>query len=252
MAVNPVSGKVYVVEHRGAQRGALRRAGTSSRGHTRARAHSPRAGSPCSSARARSRRATSTSTSTTAPAARPSRTPRTRRASRCRPAWPSPRRQDALRRRARLEQGRRLSTPRRSRTTPSCPSAARPDRASPAAARPGSCSTSGASRLYVLDALRQLASPSSTRGSGAEVRARRHVQPRAGRACVNGRRFLYDASLSVEPRRLGLRELPRLRRLRQPGLGSRQSGRARSSTNPGPVHRAARPFPIGAIRTSTR
>ena len=52
---------------------------------------------------------------------------------------------------------------------------------------------------------------------------------------VTGRRFLYDAELLVEPRRLVLRELPRLRRLRQPGVGPRQPGRG-GDRQPRPLH----------------
>ena len=51
---------------------------------------------------------------------------------------------------------------------------------------------------------------------------------------MNGRPLLYDTTLQLEPRRLVVRELPHLRRLRQPRLGPRQSRRRRRSNNPGP------------------
>ncbi len=51
---------------------------------------------------------------------------------------------------------------------------------------------------------------------------------------VDGPPFLYDATLHLEPRRLGLRELPHLRRLRQPGVGPRQSRTTSVTPIPGP------------------
>ena len=100
------------------------------------------------------------------------------------------------------------------------------------------------------------------RGARAALRAhalrrlhldRRHPAPRRGRrtspmynpeppSVTAGRRFLYDATFALGPRRLGLRELPRLRRLRQP-----RAGRSATRTTPRPPTRIpSRP------RSSTR
>ena len=61
-------------------------------------------------------------------------------------------------------------------------------------------------------------------------RARAALQPRAARASSNGRPFLYDAALTSSNGEAVVRELPHLRRLRQPRLGPRQSRRRRART----------------------
>ena len=223
------------LQHRGAQRRALRgprhlRRRTAVRGHlAREPDHRARA------RRRRRRRGTSTSTSTTTPAARRSRTPRTT-SSLALPAraWRSSSDGATLYVAAlRLEQGRRLrhgaarerhlrarAPATRSRVSGGGPTGLVLDEAR--------------SALYVLTRFDNAISIVDTGDAARRSAHVADVQPRAGRASSTGRRFLYDASLHLEPRRLGLRELPHLRRLRQPGLGPRQPGRRRCSRNPGP------------------
>ena len=66
---------------------------------------------------------------------------------------------------------------------------------------------------------------------------------------VDGRPLLYDASLHLDARRLGVRELPHLRRLRQPRVGPRQPGRRRAQ-QPQPVHASGRRSPRQSSRPS--
>ena len=127
-----------------------------------------------------------------APAARRSPTPRTSRASRMPHGMAvTQRRRDALRRRVRLEQGRRLRHRASSRTTRSSRAPAnqiarerrRPDR--PRARR-------GARPPLRADPLRQRDLGRRHRDDGARSRTSRCTTP-SRRASSHGRRFLYDA-----------------------------------------------------------
>ena len=145
------------------------------------------------------------------------------------------RRRDALRRGVRLEQGRRLRHRRSSRTTPSCPSAADHIAVSGGGPTRPRARRGARSRLYVLTRFDNAISVVDTATRDRD-RARRAAQPRAGRASSTAGRFLYDARAHVEQRRGVVRELPHLRRLRQPRLGPRQPGRRRAE-QPEPVPR---------------
>ena len=142
----------------------------------------------------------------------------------------SQRRRDALRRRVRLEQGRRLRhrAARGRHLRARAPAnqihgdRRRPDRPR---ARRDARSRSTCSRASTTR------SRSSTPARGDEIAHVAMYNPEPA-SVTNGRRFLYDATLHLEPRRLGVRELPRLRRLRQPRLGPRQSRRRSCSTQP--------------------
>ena len=220
MAVNPVNGKVYVTNTERGTTCASRAPAPSPA--TAFAATSTRAASPSSARVGASRRGTSTSTSTTPSAAPRSPTPRTTRASRCRSRWRSPPTAARCTSRRSARQRSASSTPTPSRTTPS--RRAPPTRSrSPAAAPPAWCSRRTSAGIYMLtrfDNAISVVDTISRRGG----RARRHVQPRAAE---RGRRASRSSTTRVllEPRRLVLRELPRLRRLRQPGLGPRQPGR---------------------------
>ena len=85
------------------------------------------------------------------------------------------------------------------------------------------------------------ADPLRQRGEGDRHR-RRHrdraasaAQPRAARRCVDGPPLPLRRPLHLEQRRGVVRELPRVRRLRQPRLGSRQSRRRRARRTPNPL-----------------
>ncbi len=191
-----------------------------------------------SARRAASRRATSTSTSTTTPAARRSRTPRTTGASPC------PQGMAVTERRRRRSTSRRSARARSASSTPAqlendtfVPSAATRSR-SAAAAPPASCSTRTAGQLYVLTRFDNAISIVDTGDAARRSRTSPMHNPEPPSVVRRPPLPLRRLAL-VEPRRLVLRELPRLRRHRQPGLGSRQPGRRRCSTTPGPFERPA-------------
>ena len=116
------------------------------------------------------------------------------------------------------------SPPQRSRTTPSCPT---PTTTSPsaAAARRASCSTRRAdgSTSFTRFDNAHLGGDTATPGRGG-ARPRPHAG--AGDGAERPALPLRRAA-DVEQRRGLVLELPRLRRLRQPRLGSRQSRRRR-------------------------
>ncbi len=139
---------------------------------------------------------------------------------------------DALRRRLRLEQGRRLRhraargrhlRAERRRTT------SRVSGGGPS----GLVLDEAHGRLYVLTRFDNAHLGRSTRRRDARSRTCR-CTTRSRRASSNGRPVLYDARAHVEQRRGVVRELPHLRRLRQPRLGPRQPRRRRSLNNPNP------------------
>ena len=159
------------------------------------------------------------------------------------------RRRDALRRRLRLEQDRRLRHRRARERHASCPTRPttsrvtrrRPDR--PRArrgARPRStCSRASTTRISVVD----------TGDRRRDRRTCRCTTP-SRRASSTGRPLPLRRRAHLEQRRGGVRELPHLRRLRQPRLGPRQSGR-RGAQQPEPVHAsptAVRPRSRTSIR----
>ena len=197
MAVNPVSGKVYVsnTEARNDVRFEGHNAAPS-RGQHRCAATSPRAASPCSTGAAAVAPRHLNKHIDYAPAARHARRENGQA------AWPSrigmaviERRPHAVRRGARLEQGRRLRHRARSRTTPSCPTP--PTRSRSAAAGPTGLVLDEAQRPPLR------AHPLRQRDLGRRHRRRarrsahvRHVQPRAGQRGRTGGRFLYDAALT--------------------------------------------------------
>ncbi len=113
------------------------------------------------------------------------------------------------------------------------PRLARPDPGLAAAGRPAWCWTRARGQLYVLTRFDNAISIIDTRRQGRD-RARAHVQPRAGergpRPPLPLRRLVH-----LEPRRLGLRELPRLRRSRQPVVGPRRPRRGEQA-DARPVH----------------
>ena len=144
------------------------------------------------------------------------------------------RRRDALRRRLRLERGRRLRHGRSSRTTRSCRSPR--DQIAGERRRPdGARARRGALAALRADALRQLDLGPQHRRRGAELAhiALHNPEPAS---VVAGRRSSTTPRFTLEPRRLGVRELPHLRRLRQPGVGPRRSRR----------HRGQQPRPVRA------
>ena len=201
--------------------------GSRARGRSRAGrcgATRSRAGSPCSDPAGTSPRGTSTSTSTTTSAAARCPTPRTPRAWRSRSEWRSP----ATARRCTWRRSARA----RSASTSTAELEA--DTFVPEHGEPDPRDRRRADRARA-----RRARPPALRADPVRQRDldRRHPEPQRDRptsrctapsrpASSTGRRFLYDAALELEPRRHVVRELPRVRRLRQPRLGPRQPGRA--------------------------
>ena len=150
------------------------------------------------------------------------------------------RRRDALRRRVRLEQGRRLRHGRSSRTTRSCRA---PPTTSPVTRRRAERPRArrGARPALRAHALRQR--DLGRRHDDATRRSRtcRCTTPSRRRSSTAGRSSTTRAH--VEQRRGVVRELPHLRRLRQPRLGPRQPRRRRRSNNPNPFELGARRRP---------
>ena len=97
-------------------------------------------------------------------------------------------------------------------------------RRSAAAARAASCSTRRAAASTSLTRFDNGVSVIDTDDHSTEIAHLPLYNPEPA-SVVDGRPFLYDAVLHLEQRRGVVLELPHLRRLRQPGLGSRQSRR---------------------------
>ena len=211
-------------QHRGAERGPLRRPGhrsahdrarPSARGaHHRPRRRDRRAAPPEQAHRLRSVRT------------EPGRASRTTSLATPLGMAVDERRRDALRRRLRLEQGRRLRHRRSSRTTRFVPNARdhiarQRRRADRPRARRGATTASTCSRASTTR------SRSSTRRPATEIAHLRSTtrsrRERRRRPAVPLRRALH-----LEQRRGVVRELPHLRRLRQPRLGPRQPRRRRA------------------------
>ena len=88
-------------------------------------------------------------------------------------------------------------------------------------------------RLYVLTRFDNASLGRRHRDARPRSRTCRSTTP-SRRASSTGRPLPLRRALHLEQRRGVVRELPRLRRLRQPRLGPRQSRRRRCSTNPNP------------------
>ena len=234
MVVNPVSGKVYVTQHRGAQRGPLRGAR-----HVR-RAH--RARPPARGAHHRARRRERA-------AAPPEQAHRLRRR-------PEPgRRQgeeprDADRHGGDERRRRRSTSPPSARAQVGVFDTAQLEDDTFAPSAPNHIAVSGGGpsglvldeargRLYVLTRFDNAICGDRHDDGDARSRTCRCYNPEPA-SVVNGRPFLYDAVLHVEQRRGVVRELPHLRRLRQPRLGPRQP-RRRGPEQPEPDP----PRPVG-------
>ena len=126
---------------------------------------------------------------------------------------------DALRRGVRLEPGRRLQHRRSSRPTPSCPTASNHIAVS-GGGPSGLVLDESRGRLYVLTRFDDAISVIDT-ATGGEIAHQPLYNPEPASG-ANGPAVALRRGADVEQRRGVVRELPHLRRLRQPGLGPRQ------------------------------